>query len=86
MEDGRMSKTGELAWAMESLQDYCDELNEILHPEGVRIFLTGIRPFFADRADVTGEADDPMAPNAEMQVLDAIDAALAHDPTQRRSA
>lgn len=77
-----MSKTGDLAAAMESIIDYCtDDLNEMVYPAGVEDWLRAIRPFFDSRSDVTGSTDAPMEPNAEMQVLQAIDKAIGggHD-------
>jgi hypothetical protein len=73
-----MSKTVKLAEALEAVLEYGDSLsaNDDTFPTEVAAYLTAVRPFFDDRADVTGEADDPVAANAAAIVLAVIDAAL----------
>ena len=50
--------------------------DEVAKVERLEAALAECREYFADRADVTGSTDAPMEPNAELRVLQAIDAAM----------
>jgi|DEB0MinimDraft_6_1074348.scaffolds.fasta_scaffold00983_9 hypothetical protein len=78
------SRGSALANALDEALHYGDELggwladidNSDRVEDDVAEWLKSMRPYFADRADVTGETDSPMTANEALRVLTAIDAAL----------